>query len=251
MSLEMCGGQKSDWFGYDKYDFSFEAKQCCVVVPKREAAGRPWIWRARFFGVEPQTEQALLERGFHVAYIDVADLFGGAEAIELWNKFYDYLTNEQGFSRKVVLEGLSRGGLIVINWAAQNPEKVACIYIDAPVCDIKSWPGGKGKGLGAPDDWKKCLAVYGLSEEDALNFKGNPIDNLAPLARAGVMILSVCGGADVEVPMEENTAVLEERYKKLGGEITVILKKGVGHHPHSLEDPAPIVEFILKNTIEN
>ena len=25
----------------------------------------------------------------------------------------------------------------------------------------------------------------------------------------------------------------------------VVSKKGLGHHPHSLKDPAPIVEFIL------
>lgn len=28
-----------------------------------------------------------------------------------------------GFNKKVALEGMSRGGLIVYNWAAQNPEK--------------------------------------------------------------------------------------------------------------------------------
>ena len=27
----------------------------------------------------------------------------------------------------------------------------------------------------------------------------------------------------------------------------VILKPGVGHHPHSLKDPTPIVDFILQN----
>jgi len=41
------------------------------------------------------------------------------------------------------------------------------------------------------------------------------------------------------VPVAENTAVLAERYRALGGRIEVILKPGVGHHPHSLEDPAP------------
>ena len=43
---------------------------------------------------------------------------------------------------------MSRGGLIIYNWATANPKKVACIYGDAPVCDFKSWPGGKGKGKG-------------------------------------------------------------------------------------------------------
>ena len=76
--------------------------------------------------------------------------------------------------------------------------------------------------------------------------KGNPIDNLEPLARAGVPLLHVVGDVDEVVPVEENTAIVESRYKKLGGSITVIHKKDVSHHPHSLVDPAPIVEFVLK-----
>ena len=31
---------------------------------------------------------------------------------------------------------------------SENTDKVFCIYVDAPVCDFKSWPGGKGKGKG-------------------------------------------------------------------------------------------------------
>jgi hypothetical protein len=43
----------------------------------------------------------------------------------------------------------------------------------------------------------------------------------------------------------ENTAVLKERYEKLGGHVELIVKKGVGHHPHALENPTPIVDYIL------
>ena len=59
-------------------------------------------------------------------------------------------------------------------------------------------------------------------------------------ARAGVPLLHVVGDADDVVPVEENTAIMESRYKELGGSIRVIHKPGVGHHPHSLEDPGPI-----------
>ena len=61
-------------------------------------------------------------------------------------------------------------------------------------------------------------------------------------------LLHVCGDADETVPIEENTRVLESRYKQLGGKIEVIVKPGVGHHPHALKDPTPIVEFVLKHT---
>ena len=241
-------GAKSQWNGYQRYDFETDGRKCLVVVPKTEADGRPWIWRARFFGHEPQVDLALLARGFHLAYMDVAGLFGSPKAVNHWNAFHKYLTEEHGLSDKPALEGMSRGGLIIFNWAAANPDKVACIYGDAPVCDFKSWPGGKGIGPGSPTEWPKCLDAYGLTEEQGMNYRANPIDNLLPLAKAGVPLLHVCGDADESVPMAENTLVLQKRYRELGGQIKVIAKKGVGHHPHCLKDPAPIVQCILKST---
>ena len=91
-----------------------------------------------------------------------------------------------------------------------------------------------------------CLQAYGFTQDEALKFKGNPIDGLAPLAKAGVPLIHVVGDADVVVPVVENTSILESRYQKLGGAIKVIHKEGIGHHPHSLADPAPLVDYILK-----
>ena len=241
-------GAVSEWQGYTRYEFRVDERTCYVVTPKEAAPGKPWIWRARFWGHEPQTDVALLGKGFHVVYMDVGGLFGSPKAVKHWDAFYKYLTDEHGFAKKAALEGMSRGGLIIYNWAAANPDKVACIYGDAPVCDFKSWPGGKGEGAGSPEAWQQCLEVYGFTEEEAMAFKGNPIDHLEPLAKAKIPLLNVCGAADEVVPMCENTKILEERYKALGGSIKVIAKEGVGHHPHSLKDPAPIVEFVLKHT---
>lgn len=240
--------KQSVWNGYDRYDFTYDTRRCIVVIPEEPAGHRPWIWRARFFGHEPQTDLALLERGFHLVYMDVANLFGSPIAVNHWNAFYHYLTEHHGFHPRVALEGMSRGGLIVYNWASSNPEKVACIYADNPVCDFKSWPAGRGKGKKHQPSWKACLKAYGLTEKQALAYAHNPIDNLEPLARCVVPVLHVCGTADSVVPISENTDIIERRYKKLGGKITVIRKPGVGHHPHSLEDPKPIVNIILTHT---
>jgi hypothetical protein len=48
------------------------------------------------------------------------------------------------------------------------------------------------------------------------------------------------------VPVAENTAIVEQRYGAMGGTMVVIHKPGVGHHPHGLDDPAPVVNFLLK-----
>jgi pimeloyl-ACP methyl ester carboxylesterase len=241
-------GKKTAWNGFDHYEFTFDGRTCYVVVPQAAAPGRPWIWRARFFGHRPEVDIALLSKGFHLAFMDTIGMFGSPKAIAHRDRFYDYLVTEHGFARKVALEGMSRGGLDIFNWAAANPDKVACIYADAPVCDFKSWPGGKGRSKGAPDCWQQVLKAYGFTEEQAMGYKANPIDNLAPLARAHVPLLHVTGDADEVVPIEENTRIIEQRYKQLGGEITVIIKPGIGHK-HGLDNPGPIVDFILKNTL--
>ena len=46
----------------------------------------------------------------------------------------------------------------------------------------------------------------------------NPIDNLAPLAKAGVRIFHIHGDKDELVPMPANTTVLVEKYQALGGD---------------------------------
>lgn len=239
-------GKRGNFHGFTQVEFKVGQASCRVVQPKEPAPGNPWIWRARFWGHEPQLDVALLKRGWHVAYCDVSNLFGSPTAVQRWNAFYNHLTGQHAFHAKPVLEGMSRGGLIIYNWAKANPTKVTCIYGDAPVCDFKSWPAGRGQGKGSPGAWRACLKAYGFTEDEALAFRGNPIDGLEPLVKAGVPLIHVVGDADFVVRVAENTAVLERRYQQLGGTIQVIHKPGVGHHPHSLKDPKPLVDFILK-----
>ncbi|RLS56766.1 MAG: alpha/beta hydrolase [Planctomycetota bacterium] len=238
----------STWNGFNRIDCMVASRKCILVIPVTRAAGSPWIWRTEFFGHEPQADMALVAKGFHIAFIDMQNMYGGPEAMALMDRMYEHAITDRGLSKKVVLEGFSRGGLFSLNWGILHPDRVACIYNDAPVCDFKSWPGGKGKGPGSALDWQRCLEAYRLSEEEALAFRGNPIDNLASLAAAKVPLLHVCGDADEVVPFEENSALLATRYRELGGPITVIAKPGVKHHPHSLQDPEVIVSFILKHT---
>ena len=227
---------KGQWYGFDSYTGDGRI----VVVPHEVAEGKPWVWRARFWGHEPQFDIAMLNKGYHLVYCDVSNLFGNRQAVQRWNEYYRYLHQQHGFAEKVVLEGFSRGGLIIYNWAVANPEKVAAIYGDAPVMDFKSWPGPE-----SPDIHR----TYGFQSADEANaYQGNPVDNLEPLAKAGVPIIHVVGDADEVVPIAENTSLAEKRYKEMGGVFEVIHKPGVGHHPHSLKDPAPIVEFVVKHT---
>ncbi|MFA6946448.1 MAG: alpha/beta hydrolase [Pedobacter sp.] len=238
---------QNTWNGFEIIEFKFNGVDAKIVFPKRANYSKNWIWRTQFWGHEPQTDIALLNKGFHVVYVDVVDLYGNKAAVKRFNEFYSFLIRNFGLNKKTVLEGMSRGGLDAYNWASENTDKVFCIYTDAPVCDIKSWPGGLGKGVGSKSDWEKCLKAYDLTESSVKDFMDIPIYNCIKLARAKIPLISVCGDADNVVPIDENTYILAETYRAAGGEIELIVKKGIGHHPHSLKDPKPIVDFILKH----
>ena len=239
----------AEWMGFEKREFQVDGRNAFLIVPKTSASGKPWIWRTEFFGHQPQVDLALLSNGFHAAYIDVQNLYGAPVALDAMDAFFRKVTSEFGLSTKVTLEGFSRGGLFALNWAARNPDKVTCLYNDAPVCDFKSWPGGRGKGLGSPTDWERLKQVYGFtSDAEALAYQKNPVDNLEALANAKIPLLHVCGETDDVVPINENSRLIEQRYRQLGGSMTLIAKPNCKHHPHSLKDPTRIVNFVLQHS---
>jgi len=240
-----------EWKGFDKDTFRVADRACFVIKPPQTAPGNPWVWRARFPGYHPEIDLILLNKGFHVAHINTGGTFASPGAMEDWDQFYQYVLTHYNLAEKVGLEGVSRGGLFMYTWAKRHPESVACIYGDTPVCDIKSWPLGAGKGMGSEETWAKLLKHYNMTDEQARAYNNNPFDNLEPLVRNGIPILHIVSEDDQIVPPAENTYILQERYHKLGGEMEVIsvphgTKKTNGHH-FKLEDPARCANFFIKH----
>jgi pimeloyl-ACP methyl ester carboxylesterase len=167
------------------------------------------VFRADFVSREAVVDLALLAKGFHIVVGPVPYNADGPSRSH-WDSVYRYLT-EHGFSRKPVLEGAGEAAGEVYAWSIENPDKVACVYGENPIL-------------------RSHMA------------KGPPLDNLAPLAKAGVPLLHVCGSLDPW--LNDQTRVAEKRYKELGGQITVIVKEGEGHFPTAPNDVQPVVEFI-------
>ena len=71
-----------NWNGFQLQRLVVEGRKGLVVLPKASAPGKPWIWRTEFFGHEPQGDLALLTNGFHVAYVDVQNLYGAPVALD-------------------------------------------------------------------------------------------------------------------------------------------------------------------------
>jgi pimeloyl-ACP methyl ester carboxylesterase len=107
---------------------------------------------------------------------------------------------------------MSRGGEYAYTWAVRHPDRVSCIYADNPGASAEVFAG------------------------------------LGGLAKNDVPLLHVCGSIDSL--MERVSNVIEGFYTLSGGRISVMVKEGAGHHPHSLRDPKPIADFVERSFAE-
>jgi sialidase-1 len=246
-------GVQGIWKGFIRFDILYKGRACRLICPANPAPGNPWVWNARFPDWHTEIDSILLSEGFFIAYVNTDEFNGSPECVKIWDEYFKFFTGGFGLENRVSLEGVSRGGLYVYNFAKKYPHHVNCIYTEAPVCDFKSWPGGFGKGKGSPQDWKLILKAYGFSNDaEAMSYKDNPVDNLGKLADAKVPVLHMVGLNDSIVPPDENTYVLVDRYIKLGGNATVIpCTRGrqdlAGHH-FNIETPRIVADFIKSNT---
>jgi hypothetical protein len=207
---------RGPWFTkcYNRYEFRIAGGlRISMIAPANTAPGKPWVFRTDYVDRDALVDLALLAKGFHIITGPVPTNTDGP-VVEQWDTVYKYLT-DRGFSRKPVMEGAGEAAGEAYAWAIENPDKVSCIYGENPIL-------------------RSNMA------------KTQPIDNLAPLAKAGIPILHVCGSLDPW--LNDNTRVVEKRYKELGGKITVIVKEGVEHYPLAPKDPEQVADFIIKGS---
>ncbi len=217
-----------------------------IILPDTPAENNPWIWRAEFLGDFEKADMELVKNGWHLAYYKISDMYGCPDAVELMKNFHDYIVKEFNLCKKASIFGFSRGGLYAVNYAAKYPDKVSSLYLDAPVIDLQSWPKSKSSAK----NWDDCLTCYGFNEYEAEIYSLTQLDRARILAENKIPVLIVVGDSDPTVPYEENAKPFIQEYLKTHNDIEVIVKEGCAHHPHSLVDVKPIVEFVVKNSKE-
>lgn len=209
--------------------FEIGEHQAFVIDPPdgTKADGAPWVWYApTFIRRLPGPEEGWMikrfqDRGIAIAGIDVGESYGSPQGRAAYQALYEELTAKRGYSKQPVLLARSRGGLMLYNWAVEHPNSVAGVAGIYPVCNIESYPG-VAKAASAYDMTPDQLQAN-LAEQ-------NPVNRLAPLAKAKVPILHIHGDEDVVVPLERNSAELADNYRKLGGPVEVEVIKGQGHN---------------------
>ena len=234
---------KTDYHGGEKVNFCLNGRESLVVRPKNPLPGNPFCWRTEFFGAFDSVDVEMLKRGWHLCYHKVSDMYGCDESLVMLHEFHEFVTQTFGLNAQAVLFGFSRGGLYAVNYAAKYPDRVSGLYLDAPVCDIRSWPCSDPNRR----ETTECLACYGLTFETLKNFNDCPIDKVEKVIQIPTII--VAGDSDKTVPYDQNGQIFAEKFERLGGKIKTIVKPGCDHHPHSLENPVPVADFIEENCL--
>jgi pimeloyl-ACP methyl ester carboxylesterase len=206
--------------------FEVQGHTAFVISPDQTEKPTPWVWYAPTLpGLPGKEEKWMFEQftaaGIAVAGIDVGESYGNSEGRRLYAALYEELVHKRGFSKKPCLLARSRGGLMLYNWAVEHPKSVGGIAGIYPVCDLRSYPG-----------LKKAAGAYGITEEQlgAHLTENNPVDRVKPLAKAHVPIFHIHGDRDQLVPLDKNSAALDQQYRKFGGDMKLVVIRGEGHN---------------------
>ena len=224
--------------------FTVEGRTAFLILPsERKGDGcMPWVWYAPTLpglpgGAEKWMFDRFLAKGIAIAGVDVGESYGSPKGRAVYSALYKELVEKRGLAKRACLLARSRGGLMVYNWAAEHAGSVACVAGIYPVCNLRSYPG-----------LKRACGAYGMTEKQLAGklAEHNPIDRLAPLAKAKVPLFHIHGDKDNVVPLEKNSGEVGKRYEKLGGKMTLKIARGQGHNmwPGFFQCQA-LVDFVI------
>ena len=228
--------------------FEFMEREATVIFPNERRAGNPWILKTEYFEAFPDTERAMLRRGYCRAHLKTRERCGTRTEQEAKLAFADYLEKELGLSHRFIPIGMSCGGLQAIKLAGIAPERIAALYLDAPVVNFWSWPFGMGdcERDVREEQKKELLDAYGMTMSDFIAFRDHPLDHIPTLVKNRIPVVMVYGDSDRSVPYPENGLLLERAYREAGLPISIFCKPGCGHHPHGMPDPEPIADLLAR-----
>ena len=194
----------SDWFGFERRDFSFMGREALVVLPKGKPGGK-WAVKMEYFGAFPNLEIELLSRGWCLAYLKNVNRWGTDADSDAKAAFVPFMAEEFGLEERFACVGMSCGGLCSVNFAAKYPSLVSVLYLDAPEAeslqDLLN-PEFKGEII-MPDPAKSGTGytfvsslVQSMGEEKALAYLKQLKGSVAQLTPSGFTPAQKCGAGE-------------------------------------------------------
>ncbi len=210
--------------------FLVEGRPAFIFLPPEDKRSKPQPWI--MYGptlpgypdsLEKWMHEQFLAAGVAIVGIDVGEGYGSPDSQAKFSALYTKMTEKRGFALKPCLLGRSRGGLWVSSWACANTDKVAGIAGIYPVFDFRTYPG-----------LDKAAPAYEMTPEalESQLLLHNPIEKVSVLAQAKIPALFIHGDQDSVVPLKENSAEFQARYKAAGQEslVQLIVAEGQGHN---------------------
>ena len=226
--------EQLEWYGFKMLGFDFNGRQSFLVIPDNPHPDGKWMLKTEYFGAFPELELELLRRGLYLGYVPNITRWSTDEDHDIIREFINYIAGSYGLKNKCLLIGMSCGGLHAAELAARHPERVSALYLDAPVLNLLSCPGGAG--ISTAQFWDEFYQAKGISMSELICSRNHPIDKLDILLGHELPVYMVYGDKDDTVPYCENGAVLEKFYHEHGGTLITECKQGVNHHPHGPRD---------------
>ena len=227
-----------EWYGFKRYHFEFENCKAWIAEPKYPAGDGRWSWctvwpeaYVRRVGIVD-----LLEHGFYHVHIDAFAFRASPEGVAVMGRFHDFLVS-MGLSEKTNLIGMSWGGFFSLRYAETFPQRIAAMYLDAPVCNAADPVCADGERI------KSILENCKMSFEEMTKSKLNPLNNVEVLVNAHIPMMAAIGETDQSVNNDTNFNILEKRIIELGGSIKTIRRNYWGHHPHGFDDTEELLAF--------
>lgn len=237
----------SEWNGYKRLDFEFSGREAILVFPKDGKDNRKWLLKTEYFGAFPELELAMLDRGYHLAYLKNRSRWGTDDDQSAKRDFAEYLHETYGICRRCICIGMSCGGFHAVCFASRYPSYVSMLYLDAPLLSFCAWSSE------CPDKevWKReQMEAYGFSSDAQMRvYNDQPVHRLPMLAENRIPIALVYGDADSIVDPSENACVLANYYKAYGAPMRVWIKHGCDHHPHGPQNISEVIEYIEKEAL--
>lgn len=238
------------WGGGHRIIFDFNGRRGWVVEPSGGVAVDNefrWVWTMQWMGACLNRTGApdLVRRGWRHVHLEAFDTRASEDGLKALADFHDYLVRELGFAPKANLIGMSWGGFYSVRYANAFPEKVAKIYLDAPLLNFDGFGGDASltptRAASLIGPWANDAPASGGWSSDPRM----PVNMAASIATARIPVYLLYGGQDQTVNPKLNCERFISNFKSAGGLLKVEARPLYGHHPHGFEheDLAKIVSY--------
>ncbi len=238
------------WNGFECLEFTFEDRDAILVFPKQRNEKGDWMLKTEYWDAFPAVEIALLNKGFHLAYVKNKTRFATKEECDCKARFAAYLSEKYGLRKSCVPVGMSCGGAHAVNFAGFYPELISCLYIDAPVLNFCDYPGRLGDAHCESVWVNEFIQAYpGIQRYQLVNFEYHPLNRIPTLIEHKIPVAMVYGIEDQTVRYEVNGKLMELAYENTGL-LKVFRAACRGHHPHGVynmaHDSSELINYIAE-----